>query len=414
MSRLLPLLIAAAILFTIDLYAYQAIRFSMLNLSPALKRTVSFAYWLISAFTIGSIFLFAFYSPFDFPQTIRVIWFGSLVVFYLPKILLIPFLLVDDAGRLLRWAAATFKPQPVAGSGKAITRSDFMMQAGLLVSGLFFSGLLYGIFRGGYNYTIRRATVKLPNLPDAFNGLRIVQISDIHSGSFTVTHPLKNAVEMINDQKADLVFFTGDLVNNETSEVLPYIDIFKEIKAKIGVYSIFGNHDYGDYNNWPSPEAKQANLDQLVSVHKQLGWNLLRNENVLLGDEGKQLAIIGMENWGTRFQKYGDMKKSYAGAENAAVKLLLSHDPSHWDAEVTSQYKDVDITFSGHTHGAQMGIEIPGFVKWSPSQYLYKQWAGIYREGRQYLYVNRGLGFLAYPGRLGISPEITVMDLVKA
>ena len=414
MSRYFPLLIAAIILFVIDLYAYQAIRHAVLNSSPGLKRMVAVAYWLISAAAIGSIFLFAFFSPFEFPQTLRVIWFGSLIVFYLPKILILPFLLIDDSGRLLRWVASILSPAPAAGQGstRVISRSDFLMQAGVLVSGLFMSGLIYGVFRGGYNYTIRRAKVKLPHLPDAFNGLRIVQISDIHSGSFTVTEPVKRAVELINAQQPDLVFFTGDLVNNQTSEVLPYMDIFKNIRARRGVYSILGNHDYGDYNSWPDDAAKKANLQQLVDVHQKLGWKLLRNEHVLLGEEGSQLAIIGMENWGTRFQKYGDMAKSYSGAENAAVKLLLSHDPSHWDAEVRQHYKSVDITFSGHTHGAQMGIEIPGF-RWSPSQYLYKQWAGLYQEGKQFLYVNRGLGFLAYPGRLGIAPEITVMELVK-
>ncbi|MBK9730308.1 MAG: metallophosphoesterase [Chitinophagaceae bacterium] len=413
MSRFIPLLIAATVLFLLDLYAFQAIRHSIPGLSPAVRRVITVSYWLITAATIGSLFLFAFYSPFELPQTIRVIWFGALIIFYLPKILLLPFLIIDDSGRLIRWVGSLLSPPATPSTGKAITRSDFLMQAGLLVSGLFLSGLVYGVFRGGYNYTIRRAKVKLPHLPDAFNGLRIVQISDIHSGSFTVTHPLKNAVELINEQQPDLVFFTGDLVNSQTNEMLPYIDIFKKINAKMGVYSIFGNHDYGDYNSWPDEAAKQANLQQLVEVHRELGWKLLRNENVMLGEEGSQLAIIGMENWGTRFQKYGDMTKSYAGAEKAAVKLLLSHDPSHWDAEVTSKFKEVDVTFSGHTHGAQMGIEIPGFLKWSPSQYLYKQWAGLYREGKQFLYVNRGLGFLAYPGRLGISPEITVMELVK-
>lgn len=414
MSRYLPLLIAASIIFLIDLYAFQAIRHSMVNVSAAGKRAITLFYWLISLFTIGSIFLFAFYTADEFSQTIRVIWFGAIVIFYLPKILLLPFLLVDDTGRLLRLAASKISPPTAPTAGTRITRSDFIIQAGLLISGLFMTGLIYGVFRGGYNYTVRRVSLKLPHLPAAFNGLRVVQISDIHSGSFTVTNPLKRAVELINEEQPDLVFFTGDMVNNQSGEIIPFIDIFKNIRAKKGVYSIFGNHDYGDYHSWPDKEAKQANLQQLVEVHEQLGWKLLRNENVVLGEEGEQLAIIGMENWGTRFQKYGDMAKSYAGAEKASVKLLLSHDPSHWDAEVLKSFPEVDVTFSGHTHGAQMGIEIPGFVKWSPSQYLYDRWAGLYQEGKQYLYVNRGLGFLAYPGRLGISPEITVIDLMKS
>lgn len=413
MSRYLPLLIAATVLFLIDLYAFQAIRHSVENASVTLKRAISFFYWFISAFTVSSIFLFAFYSPFDFPQAVRVVWFGALIILYLPKILLLPFLVIDDSGRFVRWAAARIFPPATPLGGTRITRSDFIIQAGVLISGLFMSGLIYGVFRGGYNYTVRRISLKLPHLPDAFNGLRIVQISDIHSGSFTVSSPLKRAVELINEQQPDLVFFTGDLVNSKTTEMIPYIDIFKNINAKMGVYSIFGNHDYGDYNEWLNAGEKEINLQQFVDVHKQLGWRLLRNENVVLGEPGAQLAIIGMENWGTRFQKYGDMAKSYAGAENANVKLLLSHDPSHWDVEVSKNFPDIDVTFSGHTHGAQMGIEIPGFVRWSPSQYLYKHWAGLYQQGKQYLYVNRGLGFLAYPGRLGISPEITVVELVK-
>ncbi|MBA2422144.1 MAG: metallophosphoesterase [Chitinophagales bacterium] len=413
MSKYFPIIIAATVIFFIDFYSFQAIRHVLSGSSLILRRSISILFWAISLFTIGSIFLFAFYSPFTLPQTVRVIWFGSLLVLYLPKVLIIPFLLLDDAGRMVRWLASLFSAPDEGAQGRRISRSDFLVQAGLVISGLFFSGLIYGVFRGGYNYQLRKVTLKLPNLPDRFNGLRIIQISDIHSGSFTVTDPLRRAVELINAQQPDLVFFTGDLVNNQSDEVLPFTQIFKEIKAKVGVYSILGNHDYGDYNSWPSEAEKRKNLQQLIDTHSNLGWKLLRNENVLLGDEGDQLAIIGMENWGTRFQKYGDMAKSYAGAEKAKVKLLLSHDPTHWDAEVSKTFKDVDVTFSGHTHGAQMGVEIPGYIRWSPAQYIYKQWAGLYQQGSQYLYVNRGLGFLAYPGRLGISPEITFMELIK-
>ncbi len=413
MSRYIPLLIGIAIIFLIDIYAYQAVRHATLTWSTSAKRLLSLAYWLITAFTMGSLFLFAFYSPFNFPQTARIIWFGAFVILYLPKLLLFPFLLLDDAARLVKWGASVFTENEGITGGTKIKRSAFLMQSGLLLSGFLMGGLIYGVFKGGYNYTIRRISLKLFHLPEEFNGLRIVQISDIHSGSFASTNPLKRAVDMINAQEADLVFFTGDMVNNETSEVLPFKEILKQVKAKLGVYAILGNHDYGDYHSWPDKEAKQANLQQLANVYHEMGWRLLRNESVLLGETGKQLAIIGMENWGTRFQKYGDMNQSVAGSEHAVVRLLLSHDPSHWDEEVTAKFREVDVTFSGHTHGAQLGIEIPGFVKWSPSQYLYRQWAGLYQKENQYLYVNRGLGFLAYPGRLGISPEITVFELKK-
>lgn len=241
-----------------------------------------------------------------------------------------------------------------------------------------------------------------------------MQISDIHSGSFASREPLLKALKIIKEQNADVIFFTGDLVNNLSLETDDYVDIFKEIKAPMGVFSTLGNHDYGDYMQWNSKEEKIKNLDRLKSVHAQSGWKLLMNEHQVLQRGEDKIAVIGIENWGAHmhFPKYGDMKKAYSGAEQYPVKLLLSHDPSHWDAQVRKEYGDIDITFSGHTHGFQFGIEIPGF-RWSPSQYVYKQWAGLYNEGKQYLYVNRGLGFLGYPGRVGILPEITVMELRK-
>ncbi|MBA3648335.1 MAG: metallophosphoesterase [Chitinophagales bacterium] len=414
MSRYIPIFIFASVIFIIDIYSFQAIRHAITFSSAGLKRFVTITYFAITAFTVGSIFFFSlFYSLFNLPQTLRVIWLGALIIFYLPKILLIPFLLIDDLRRGLQWMAIKIIPFKNINATRNISRSNFLTQMGLVVSGLYLSGLIYGVFRGGYNYQVKKISLLLPNLPEKYNGLRIAQISDIHSGSFTVTSPLAHAVKLVNKQQPDLVFFTGDLVNNSSDEILPFISIFKNIKARLGIYSILGNHDYGDYSSWPTEEAKRENLHQLVNAHKKLGWHLLRNENVLIGNPEEQIAIIGMENWGTRFQKYGDMAKSYAGSEKAKVKLLLSHDPTHWDAEVSKAYKDVDVTFSGHTHGFQMGIEIPGFIRWSPSQYFYPHWAGLYQELNQYLYVNRGLGFLAYPGRLGISPEITLIELKK-
>jgi predicted MPP superfamily phosphohydrolase len=255
----------------------------------------------------------------------------------------------------------------------------------------------------------------LPNLPAAFNGLKIVQLSDIHTGSFVSSEPLEKALRMIQEQNADVIFFTGDLVNNITEEAIPYTEIFKQVKAPLGVYSTLGNHDYGDYVQWPSVEAKQKNFEDIKNLHAEFGWKLLMNEHIILKKGDAEIAVLGVENWGAamRFPKYGDLKKAHAGTENFPVKLLLSHDPSHWDAQVRKQYPDIDLTFSGHTHGMQFGIEIPGF-RWSPSKYIYKQWADLYQEGKQFLYVNRGLGFLGYPGRVGILPEITVVELHNA
>jgi predicted MPP superfamily phosphohydrolase len=260
---------------------------------------------------------------------------------------------------------------------------------------------------------VRRVTVKLPNLPLAFDGLRIGQLSDIHSGSFWNKTAVKGGVEMMLAEKPDMIFFTGDLVNNESSEIREYFEIFNKLKAPMGVFSVTGNHDYGDYYNWESTEAKRENFKTLVQAHRDMGYDILMNENRIIEQSGEKIAILGIENWGAgRWTKYGQIANAHAGTEEASVKLLLSHDPSHWDAQVRPNYKDIDIAFAGHTHGFQFGIEIPGF-KWSPSQYVYKQWAGLYKEDNQYLYVNRGFGYLGYPGRIGMPPELTVVELKR-
>jgi predicted MPP superfamily phosphohydrolase len=274
--------------------------------------------------------------------------------------------------------------------------------------------MVYGIVSGAHDYRIRRKTVFLPNLPKSFDGITIGQISDIHSGSFFNKTAVKGGVEMFLKEKPDVIFFTGDLVNNETDEVRDYIDIFNKLNAPLGVYSITGNHDYGDYKQWASTEAKQKNFRDLIDAHRTLGFDILLNQHRYIEQGGEKIAIIGNENWGGgRFTKYGKLDKAYSGIEDASLKLLLSHDPSHWDAQVRPLYPDIDMMFAGHTHGFQFGVEIGDF-KWSPSQYVYKQWAGLYQEGSQYLYVNRGFGYLGYPGRVGIPPELTIIELKRA
>ena len=270
------------------------------------------------------------------------------------------------------------------------------------------------LFPGAHDYRVRRQTVKLPNLPASFDGLKIAQLSDIHSGSFFNKKAVRGGVEMVLAEKPDVIFFTGDLVNNEASEVMEYIDVFNKLKAPLGVYSITGNHDYGDYHRWASAEAKQKNFNDLKEAHRLLGFDLLMNQHRFLESGGEKIAIIGIENWGGRgFAKYGKLDEAYRGTEEASVKLLLSHDPSHWDAQVRPLYHDIDLMFAGHTHGFQFGVELGNF-KWSPSQYAYKQWAGLYQEGSQYLYVNRGFGYLGYPGRIGMPPELTIIELKRA
>jgi predicted MPP superfamily phosphohydrolase len=271
--------------------------------------------------------------------------------------------------------------------------------------------LLYG-FSNKYNYKIKKLSLHFPNLPASFKGLKIVQVSDIHSGSFTHKHAVQHGVEKILALKPDLILFTGDLVNNEATEMENYMDVFNQLRAPMGVYSVLGNHDYGDYKTWDSKADKILNLERLKAVHGELGWRLMMNENTLLEKNGEQIALIGIENWSNkaRFPKYGDLKKAYAGTESVPFKILMSHDPSHWDAEVRPKYNDIDLMLSGHTHGMQFGVEIP-WLKWSPVQYVYKQWAGLYESGAQKLYVNRGFGFIGYPGRVGILPEITFIEL---
>ncbi len=264
---------------------------------------------------------------------------------------------------------------------------------------------------GAHNYKVKEEAIVLPALPRDFHGIRIAQISDIHAGSFYNKRSVKKGVDLLLSLRPDIIFFTGDLVNKVTHEIRDFFEIFAKVQAPLGVYSVLGNHDYGDYLKWPSNEAKVRNMLDMVKAHEALGWELLLNDHRILGKKGEELAIIGVENWGKgRFSKYGDIARAYEGTEEAPVKLLLSHDPSYWNAVVTQDFQDIDITFSGHTHGFQFGVELGNF-QWSPSKYKYKQWAGLYEREGQYLYVNRGFGFLNVPLRVGIMPEITLIEL---
>jgi predicted MPP superfamily phosphohydrolase len=366
-------------------------------------------YWLIPmmAIALGAGYLMMGLRSMN--PTFVAITRGILIVVYLAKFLTSGVLLIDDV-RLLSMGVF----ENLAGAQDfSYERTKFVAGLALSIGVIPFFTLTYGMIRNRYRYKIFQETISIENLPENLQGLRIVQISDIHSGSFTAKEPIKLAIEMINAQKADLVFFTGDLVNNVANEMEHFTDIFDKIKAKYGVFSILGNHDYGDYVQWESPQAKAQNMENLKDIHRQMGWDLLLNENRLLPINGEEVAIIGVENYSEnpRFSKYGDLVKAYKGAENADLKLLLSHDPTHWDGQVLQRFTDIAITFSGHTHGMQFGLELGKFFKWSPAKYLFKQWAGLYRKGTQYLYVNRGFGFLGYPGRVGILPEITVIDL---
>ncbi len=405
------LFLLIAFLLAIDVYAFQAFRVLMQHWSASTRTVLTVLYWLIP---VLALVLMVVAETTSFPETNKAIFttLRTLVfIAYISKFLIISVLLIDDIRRFISLIINRFNQN----AGTDLSRSRFLSQLGIVLGSVPFVTLTYGMIRNPYRYQLYKKTVKIVDLPSELEGLKIVQISDIHSGSFTFKEPVLNAIEMINNAKADLVFFTGDIVNNVATEMLPFIGVFNKIQAKYGVYSIFGNHDYGDYAEWESSAAKQANLDLLKDIHKKMGWDLLLNENRMLDINGKPVAVIGVENYSAlaRFPKYGDLQKAYEGAANANLKLLLSHDPTHWDAQVTKDFSDIDITFSGHTHGFQFGVEIPGF-RWSPAQYIYEQWAGLYQKGKQYLYVNRGLGFIGYPGRVGILPEVTLIELQKA
>lgn len=331
------------------------------------------------------------------------------------KVLIALILLLDDIRRILFAISSLFykestKPERIV---QGMSRSQFFNTLALVLGGSMFTALLYGM-TNRYNYKLHSKKLRFSSLPEEFNGYKIIQISDIHSGSLNNPEAILKGIEKINALSPDVIFFTGDLVNNKSDEMEPFMEVFNKLRAKHGVFSILGNHDYGDYISWNSLEEKKANLDKLKQIHSQLGWRLLLNEHVILEKDRAQIAVLGVENtsFGHRFHSYGDLAKAYAGSEEHPFKILLSHDPSHWDGEVNKQYQDIQLTLSGHTHGMQFGVEIPG-LKWSPVQYIYKQWAGLYTSGEQHLYVNRGFGFLGYPGRVGILPEITLFELEK-
>jgi len=397
-------------LILIDLYAYQALKVVISNSSLSAKTWSKLLFFSLNILMIS--FSIAYTSGLleDWDKVSLTILRSLIFIAYLSKFLVLPFLFIDDVIRGFLYIFDFFKPNQAFNA----SRSRFLSQFGIFIGAIPLISLTYGIFRNAYRFQLRQSKIKIDQIPSELIGLKIIQISDIHSGSFLYPEEVNKAVEIINNQSADLVFFTGDLVNNTADEVIPLLPVLSKIKAKYGVYSILGNHDYGDYVRWENSDKKQENLDRLKLYHKELGWQLLTNENRIVNINGKEIGIIGVENFSThmRFPKYGKLKESFSGVENTSLKLLLSHDPSHWAHEVITEFKDIAITFSGHTHGFQFGVEIPGFIQWSPIQYVYKQWAGLYKNGNQMLYVNRGLGHLGYPGRVGILPEVTLIELV--
>lgn len=412
-------LIFLTIIGLAEFYGFVFVRSITRPLDHGWRLGITIAYLAITILTWASFISFRFISSDAMPHMLRNFIIAFTMGFWIAKILIGAVMLIDDVRRLFLFVIGSLYSGSVTDEyvatpkGNGISRSVFLKRTALVLGATTLGGFLYGI-TNRYNYQVRRVKLKFDNLPNAFKGTRIVQISDIHSGSFDNHEAVLSGAKKIMDEQPDIIFFTGDLVNDRADEIQPYKDIFSQLKAPLGVYSTLGNHDYGDYAQWPSPEAKVANLEWLKSTHGEMGWKLMMNEHVVLEKGDDKIAIVGIENWGAKagFPKYGDMSKAYQGLDekNIPFKILLSHDPSHWDNEVQQKYPDIDLTLSGHTHGMQFGIEIPGF-KWSPVKYVYKNWAGLYQKGKQHLYVNRGFGFLGYPGRLGILPEITVIEL---
>jgi hypothetical protein len=408
--------IIIVIMILLDLYVFMAIK-SVSNPASSKVKTIIFSfYWTIAILCIIGFMIFVLTGPEFFPRKFRTYLFATILGFVFSQIVASVFFLIDDIRRLIQWAAekAFFRNTEVAQmTGGGISRSVFLSWLGLAAGTTLFGSLIYG-FSNKYNYKVKRVKLAFDNLPPGFKGMKILHFSDVHSGSFMNKKAVEHGVEKIMAQNADLVIFSGDLVNDRATEMKDYMDVFNKVKAPMGVYSTFGNHDYGDYVKWPyDGVTKEQNLFNLAKIHQQLGWRLMMDEHVELERNGDKIALIGIQNWSAKahFPRYGNMKKAYAGAENYPFKILISHDPSHWDAQVRPEYSDVDLTLSGHTHGMQFGVEIPGF-KWSPVQYIYKEWDGLYEEGKQKLYVNPGFGFIGYPGRVGILPELTVIELV--
>ena len=403
------------LLVLIDIYIYTSVWRTTRNFRPFYRHAVRIGIWAMTALAIVAVVWYNFTDPFYRSLSIRQWIIITVMIIYGSKLLTILVIFIDDLQinirRLVRFVREREGREI---KGKSITRSEFFDKTAIAAGFLPFASMVVGITSGATDYRVVRKTILLPNLPKAFDGIRIGQFSDTHAGTFFNKTAVKGGIEMLLREKTDVIFFTGDLVNYQTNEVENYIDVFNKVRAPLGVFSTTGNHDYGNYRKWGSEAAKKNNFKDMITAHQLMGYDLLMNEHRFLEVGGEKIAIIGIENWGMgpphRFPKYGKLAQAYQGTDEASVRLLLSHDPSHWDAQVRPEFPAIDIMFAGHTHGAQMGVELGDF-KWSPSQYIYKQWAGLYREGNQYLYVNRGYGCIGYPGRVGMPPELTVIEL---
>ncbi|UFH36616.1 metallophosphoesterase [Flavobacterium acetivorans] len=402
------IVVLSLILLAIELYAYQALK------------TLVKSRWVLISYQILSLFFFVviLYSFTQFDRSVgqtrqTMFTMALLLVIYVPKLVLALVLLGEDIFRMGAGSVNYFidKNDKI---GFLASRRKFVSQLGLGLAAVPFLSLIYGITVGRYNYKVMKQRIFFPDLPDAFDGFRITQISDVHSGSFDNPEKINYAIDLINEQDSDMILFTGDIVNTDAKEMHPWIDVFKRIKEhQYGKFSVLGNHDYGEYVTWPTEKAKDENFQAIKDLYGQIDFKLMLNEHAYIHKGEDRIALIGVENWGHNFKKAGDINKASQEVDQKDFKILMSHDPSHWDYEIKNHEKNFHLTFSGHTHGMQFGIEIPGYFKWSLAQYVYAQWAGLYENLGRYVYVNRGFGYHAYPGRVGIMPEITVIELKK-
>ena len=401
-------LITLLLLVFFQWYSYQALKTAISN------RWILYGYVFFTVIIVGNLLFYTLILERNTTNEPRLMYaigfFLSLLIF---QLLVSVILLAEDVFRIPQALYSFLKRVPEQ-TQFIPSRRKIISQIALGLASIPFASLLYGMYRGKYNYKVLSYKLEFEDLPDAFDGFKITQISDIHSGSFDNQTKVQYGVDLVNQQKSDLVLFTGDLVNNRADEIKPWIKIFNKIKAEFGVFSILGNHDYGDYMRWESPAAKRKNMEDLYDAHNEMGWDLLLNESRFIEKDGERLAIIGVENWGSGFKKAGDLNKALNKVSEKDFKILMTHDPSHWEAQVIPHPFKIHLTLSGHTHGMQFGIEIPGIIKWSPAKWRYKQWAGVYGENKQFLNVNRGFGYLAYPGRVGMWPEVSVITLSKA
>ena len=401
--RWLPFIV---VILVVQWYAFQAVKTAINN------KLLLGIYSLVVILTLGNFFwqFFGFNRTDGWTHAIAYA-IGFFVALASLQLIMFSFLFTEDIIRLLRATISFFSNE----KGFNLSgRRKFISQLAVGLGVIPFASLLYGMYRGRYNYKVLNYTLEYEDLPEHFDGFKITQISDLHCGSFDNFEKVAYGVDLINEQKGDIILFTGDMVNSVASEADPWVKVFSKIEAPFGKFSVLGNHDYGDYSEWESPAAKEKNLQDLFKIHQDMGFDLLLNESRKVEKDGQKITLVGVENWGAgRFKKAGDLNKSVAQVEKNDFKILLTHDPSHWDAEILPHKFPFHLTLSGHTHGFQFGIEIPGWFKWSPIKWRYKQWAGIYESENQKLNVNRGFGYLAYPGRVGIWPEITVITLKK-